>query len=182
MAQVSVGSGKNWYFLARQEKFIQGINSVLAPDPLPVIHPHYLISKPRPRVPPGSSSSFHSWKTRDLHLHSRKTHTVLPTAGHGCSAGSLTLLCHLERRESAHSQVPRVTNHLKTRSGIENAEEVGGDWRVPRAGAGSGVPPPWCHPPCPAHAAPRSPHSASAFMWKAVLSTQTTAEWADPLL
>lgn len=44
VTQVSVGSEKNWYFLARQQKFIQGINSPLAPYPPSVILPCYLIS------------------------------------------------------------------------------------------------------------------------------------------
>lgn len=47
ITQVSVGSEKNWYFLARQQKFIQGINSPLAPYPPSVILPCYLISKLR---------------------------------------------------------------------------------------------------------------------------------------
>lgn len=77
ITQVSVDSEKKWYFLARQQKFIQGINSLLAPYPPSVILPCYLISKLRPQIPPGRSLSFHSLKTRDLLLHSRNTYILL---------------------------------------------------------------------------------------------------------
>lgn len=77
ITQVSVGSEKNWYFLARQQKFIQGINSPLAPYASSVILPCYLISKLRPQIPPGRSLSFHSLKTRDLLPHSRNTYILL---------------------------------------------------------------------------------------------------------
>jgi len=93
MTQVSVGSEKNWYILARQQKLIQGINSPLAPYPLSVILPRYLISKLRPQIPPGRSLSFHSLKIRDLLLHSRNTYILLLRSRARMLQRLLTPLC-----------------------------------------------------------------------------------------